>query len=50
MKLQAGGSLDYDDARAILAAQADDADHDGLLKSACHRRRVTARLLLIRGE
>lgn len=47
MKLQAGGGLDYDDARAILSAQSDKIDA-ALLLAACRRRRVLERLDLIR--
>lgn len=47
MKLQAGGGLDYDDARAILAAQSDKIDK-ALLMAACRRRGVLERLRLIR--
>lgn len=47
MKLQAGGSLDFDDARAVLSAQSARID-EALLLAACRRRRVLGRLELIR--
>lgn len=47
MKLQAGGGLDYDDARAILAAQSGKID-ETLLVEACRRRRALDRLELLR--
>jgi len=47
MKLQAGGGLDYDDARAVLSVQSGKID-EALLLAACRRRRVLERLELIR--
>lgn len=47
MKLQAGGGLDYEDARAILQIQEERLDKE-LLLAACRKRRVLDRLDLIR--
>lgn len=47
MKLQAGGGLDYDDARELLRIQAGRLD-EPLLEGACRKRRVLDRLALIR--
>jgi hypothetical protein len=47
MKLQAGGGLDYEDARALLQAQAGRLD-EALLSEACTARRVQDRLALLR--
>jgi hypothetical protein len=47
MKLQAGGGLDYEDARAILQAQAKKMD-ELMLLDACRARKVEDRLALLR--
>ena len=47
MKLQAGGGLDYEDARALLQMQAGKLD-ENLLKEICAARRVSNRLALLR--
>jgi len=47
MKLQAGGRLDYDDAKELLRIQAVRLD-EAMLKEACRARRVLDRLALIR--
>lgn len=47
MKLQAGGGLDYDDARELLRIQAGRLD-ETMLKEACRERRALDRLALIR--
>lgn len=49
MKLQAGGGLDYEDARAILKVQEKTLDEE-LLLAACGERRVLERLALIRAR
>lgn len=47
MKLQAGGGLDYEDARALLQMQAERLD-EALLREACASRSVLDRLALLR--
>ena len=47
MKLQAGGGLDYEDAKAILLTQAATID-EALLTAACRRRKASDRLEFIR--
>jgi hypothetical protein len=47
MKLQAGGGLDYEDARELLGVQAGRLD-EAMLVAACKERRVLDRLALIR--
>ena len=47
MKLQAGGGLDYEDARALLQMQAGRLDEE-LLREACASRSVLDRLALLR--
>lgn len=47
MKLQAGGGLDYEDARALLQVQAQRLD-EALPLEACTARRVLDRLVLLR--
>ncbi len=47
MKLQAGGGLDYDDAKELLRIQAGRLD-ETMLEGACRTRRVLDRLALIR--
>lgn len=47
MKLQAGGGLDYDDARELLKIQAGRLD-EAILEEACRARRVSVRLALVR--
>jgi|GEM_PF-4609911 len=49
MKLQAGGGLDYDDARAILQAQGKKMD-EPMLADACRARKVEDRLALLRRD
>lgn len=47
MKLQAGGGLDYDDAKELLRIQAGRLD-ETMLEAVCRKRRVLDRLALIR--
>lgn len=47
MKLQAGGGLDYEDAKAILQVQSERIDQ-AVLESACAARRVSNRLASLR--
>lgn len=47
MKLQAGGGLDYDDARELLRIHAGRLD-EAMLETTCRERRVLDRLALIR--